>query len=58
MKTLIKFAKQLSELYSDIFECEILPEYWNKLKQMQLKTDRTFRDTESIFDLEKRFKDE
>lgn len=24
MKTLIKFAKQLSELYSDIFECEIV----------------------------------
>ena len=47
-----KNLKELKAIY------QYLPEYWNKLKQMQLKTDRTFRDTESIFDLEKRFKDE
>ena len=47
-----KNLKELKAIY------QYLPEYWNKLKQMQLKTDRTFRDTESIFDLEKRCKDE
>lgn len=47
-----KNLKELKAIY------QYLPEYWNKLKQMQLKTDRNFRDTESIFDLEKRFKDE
>ena len=35
-----------------------LPEYWDKLKAMQDKTDRPFRDSESIHDLEIRFEKE
>ena len=35
-----------------------LPEYWQKLREMQSKTNRPFRDTESIRDLEDRFKED
>lgn len=36
-----------------------LPTYWNKLKELQSKTERPFRNNkESIFDLEERFKKE
>lgn len=36
-----------------------LPTYWNKLKDLQSKTERPFRNNkESIFDLEERFKKE
>ena len=36
-----------------------LPTYWNKLKELQSKTQRPFRNNkESIFDLEERFKKE
>ena len=36
-----------------------LPTYWNKLKDLQRKTERPFRNNkESIFDLEERFKKE
>ena len=33
-----------------------LPQYWEKLKELQSKTDRPFRSNYSIFDLEERFK--
>lgn len=36
-----------------------LPEYWNKLKELQLKTARPFKYNKyTIFDLEKKFKEE
>lgn len=36
-----------------------LPTYWNKLKELQNKTERPFRNNEeSVFDLEERFKKE
>lgn len=34
-----------------------LPGYWNKLKQLQSKTERPFKTNKSIFDLEKEFKE-
>lgn len=34
---------------------ENLPDYWQKLREMQLKTERPFRENESIKDLENRF---
>lgn len=38
---------------------EYLPTYWNKLKELQSKTERPFRNNkESIFDLEERFEKE
>lgn len=34
-----------------------LPKYWNKLKELQSKTDRPFKNNKTtIFDLEERFK--
>lgn len=48
--------KNLKELRSYY---KYLPTYWNKLKDMQSKTDRPFKNNKySIFDLEERFKKE
>lgn len=48
--------KNLKELRSYY---KYLPTYWNKLKRLQMKTNRPFRNNkESIFDLEKRFENE
>ena len=48
--------KNLKELRSYY---KYLPTYWNKLKELQAKTDRPFRNNkESIFYLEERFKNE
>lgn len=48
--------KNLKELRA-YYKC--LPTYWNKLKDMQSKTDRPFKNNKySIFDLEERFKKE
>ena len=47
-----KNLKELKAIY------QYLPEYWQKLREMQDKTSIPFRDHESIYDLEKRFKDE
>lgn len=44
-----KNLKELKAIY------EHLPEYWQKLKDMQDKTAIPFRDGESIYDLERRF---
>ena len=33
-----------------------LPDYWEKLKELQSKIDIPFKDRYSVFDLEKRFK--
>lgn len=33
-----------------------LPQYWNKLKELQVKNERPFKKTFSIFDLEERFR--
>ena len=45
-----KNLKELKAIY------EHLPEYWQKLKDMQDKTSIPFRDKETIYDLEARFK--
>jgi 3'-phosphoadenosine 5'-phosphosulfate sulfotransferase (PAPS reductase)/FAD synthetase len=34
-----------------------LPTYWNKLKELQQKTDRPFKNGKSIFDIEKKLKE-
>ena len=47
-----KNLKELKAIY------EHLPEYWQKLKDMQDKTAIPFRDKETIYDLERRFKNE
>ena len=47
-----KNLKELKAIY------QYLPEYWQKLKEMQDKTSIPFRDHESIYDLEKRFGNE
>lgn len=44
-----KNLRELKAMY------ENLPEYWQKLREMQLKTERPFRENESIEELEKRF---
>lgn len=48
--------KNLKELYNIYL---YLPEYWEKLKELQSKTDRPYRRKtgETIFDLEKRFQE-
>lgn len=35
-----------------------LPKYWNKLKELQSKTDRNIKPRYSVFDLENKFKEE
>lgn len=35
-----------------------LPEYWNKLKELQKKTDRKMKGKYSVFELEEKFKKE
>lgn len=47
--------KNLKELYNIYL---YLPDYWHKLKDLQVKTPRPFRRTsgETRFDLERRFK--
>ena len=47
-----KNLKELKAIYKH------LPEYWQKLKDMQDKTAIPFRDKETIYDLEERFKKE
>ena len=47
-----KNLKELKAIY------EHLPTYWQKLKDMQDKTAIPFRDKETIYDLEERFKKE
>lgn len=47
-----KNLKELKAIY------QYLPEYWQKLRDMQDKTAIPFRDHESIYDLEERFKKE
>ena len=47
-----KNLKELKAIY------EHLPEYWKKLKDMQDNTSIPFRDKETIYDLEERFKKE
>lgn len=47
--------KNLNEL-RNIYHC--LPHYWEKLKEMQRKTDIPFKKYGSIFELEERFKKE
>ena len=34
-----------------------LPDYWEKLKELQSKIDIPFKDRYSVFDLEKRFRE-
>ena len=45
--------KNLWELYNI---WRFLPQYWNKLRGLQAKTDRPFKKDLSIFDLEEKFK--
>ena len=47
-----KNLKELKNYY------KYLPEYWEKLKEYQSKTDRPFKKCGTIFDLEKRFESE
>lgn len=47
-----KNLKELQNYYQK------LPEYWEKLKELQKRTNRPFRRNEAIFDLEKRFERE
>ncbi len=44
-----KNLKELRNYY------KFLPEYWERLKEFQSKTNRPFRGDQTIFDLEKRF---
>lgn len=45
-----KNLKELNNYY------KYLPKYWEKLKELQAKTDRPFKNNMTIFDLEERFK--
>lgn len=45
-----KNLKELNNYY------RFLPKYWEKLKELQAKTDRPFKNNMTIFDLEERFK--
>lgn len=45
-----KNLKELNNYY------KYLPKYWEKLKELQVKTDRPFKNNMTIFDLEERFK--
>jgi len=45
--------KNLKELYNYY---KYLPKYWNKLKELQSKTDRKFKKNYDIFELETKFK--
>jgi hypothetical protein len=45
--------KNLKELFGIYTK---LPSYWNKLKEYQMKTDKPFKESGSIFELEERFK--
>lgn len=45
-----KNLKELNNYY------KYLPKYWEKLKDLQAKTDRPFKNNMTIFDLEERFK--
>lgn len=45
-----KNLKELNNYY------KYLPKYWEKLKELQAKTDRPFKNSMTIFDLEERFK--
>ena len=45
-----KNLKELNNYY------KYLPKYWEKLKELQAKTDRPFKSNMTIFDLEERFK--
>lgn len=47
-----KNLKELRNYY------KFLPEYWEKLKRLQERTDRPFKKSGSIFELEKRFEKE
>ena len=47
-----KNLKELKNIYL------YLPTYWNRLKEMQIKTDRPFKQCGSIFKLEERFNNE
>lgn len=47
-----KNLKELRNYY------KFLPEYWEKLKRLQKRTDRPFKKSGSIFELEKRFEKE
>lgn len=48
-----KNLKELRNYYN------YLPTYWNKLKELQEKTDRPFKNNKyTVFDLEKRFNEE
>jgi hypothetical protein len=44
-----KNLKELKNYYT------YLPEYWDKLKKFQSKTDRNMKGKYSVFDLEKKF---
>lgn len=46
-----KNLKELKAYY------KYLPTYWNKLKELQSKTNRPFKKNKSIFDLEKQFEE-
>lgn len=47
-----KNLKELKNIYL------YLPEYWEKLKELQLKTERPFKKNRTIFELEEKFKNE
>lgn len=47
-----KNLKELKNYYKH------LPEYWEKLKKLQARTDRPFKKSGSIFELEEKFKRE
>ena len=47
-----KNLKELRNIYL------YLPEYWEKLKELQLKTERPFKKNRTIFELEEKFKNE
>ena len=49
-----KNLKELRNIYIYIY----LPEYWEKLKELQLKTERPFKKNRTIFELEEKFKNE
>lgn len=47
-----KNLKELRNIYL------YLPEYWEKLKELQLKTERPFKKDRTVFELEEKFKNE
>ena len=47
-----KNLKELKNYY------KYLPEYWNRLKKFQSKTNRPFKNDKTIFELEERFEKE